>query len=142
MMESVNQAAIAAKMDDTLRNFGVQRNNFLLLLSDVACYTTACMDGSISYLFHNLCSYSRRGQPHCMGEAIAVERSFSMLGKILAKDRNFLPDIAEKYLGVCHNYNAFTWTNTKNKKRNANLHVCQNCIFNFFRMTNKIYNLV
>ena len=37
-------------------------------------------------------------------EHISVERSFSMLGKLLAKDRNFLPENITHYL-VLH-YNA------------------------------------
>ena len=49
VVQSVNQAVIAAKVDDKLRNLGVQRNNFLLLLSDAASYMTAC-------LFHVTCT--------------------------------------------------------------------------------------
>lgn len=35
---------------------------------------------------------------NCQATSAGVERSFSMLGKILAKDRNFLPNNVEKYL--------------------------------------------
>ena len=34
----------------------------------------------------------------CQATSASVERSFSMLGKLLAKDRNFLPDNVKKYL--------------------------------------------
>jgi hypothetical protein len=39
----------------------------------------------------------------CQPTSAAVERSFSLLGKILRKDRNFLPSNIGKY--VCLNYN-------------------------------------
>ena len=35
---------------------------------------------------------------NCQATSAGVERSFSMLGKLLAKDRNFLPNNVEKYL--------------------------------------------
>lgn len=38
---------------------------------------------------------------NCNPTSASVERSFSMLNKILAKDRNFLPDNVKKYI-VCH----------------------------------------
>ena len=59
VVQSVNQAVIAAKVDDTLWNLGVQRNNFLLLLSDAASYMTACTEALqtlYSRLFHVTCT--------------------------------------------------------------------------------------
>ncbi len=59
VVQSVNQAVIAAKVDDTLRNLGVQRNNFLLLLSDAASYMTACTEALQTlypHFFHWTCT--------------------------------------------------------------------------------------
>ena len=39
----------------------------------------------------------------CQPTSASVERSFSMLGKLLAKDRNFLPDNIGKYLLLQYN---------------------------------------
>ena len=40
---------------------------------------------------------------NCQPTSASVERSFSMLGKLLAKDRNFLPGNVEKYLMLHYN---------------------------------------
>ena len=59
VVQSVNQAVIAAKVDDMLRNIGVQRNNFLLLLSDATSYMTACTEALQTlylHLFHVTCT--------------------------------------------------------------------------------------
>ena len=39
----------------------------------------------------------------CNQTSAAVERSFSMLGKLLSKDRHFLPINVEKYLSLHYN---------------------------------------
>ncbi len=42
IVETVNQQIVATKIDDVLRKLDVERNNFVLLLSDAARYMTAC----------------------------------------------------------------------------------------------------
>ena len=39
----------------------------------------------------------------CRPISTAVERSFSMLGKLLSKERQFLPENVEKYLSLYYN---------------------------------------
>ena len=60
MVESVNQPVIVAKVGDTLQNFGVQWNNFLLILSDAAGYMAACTAAALQTfyprLFHVTCT--------------------------------------------------------------------------------------
>ena len=43
---------------------------------------------------------------HCQPKTTSVERSFSMLNKLLAKNRNFLPDNVRHYM--CVHYNLST----------------------------------
>jgi len=45
---------------------------------------------------------------NCQAASAGVERSFSMLGKILDKDRNFLPNNVEKYL-ILHFNSVIKW---------------------------------
>ena len=40
----------------------------------------------------------------CWSTSASVERSFSMLKKLLSKDRNFLPQNVEKYLVLHYKY--------------------------------------
>ena len=40
---------------------------------------------------------------HGHATSISVERSFSMFGKLLAKDRNFLPENVSKYMTMYYN---------------------------------------
>lgn len=57
-VESVNQTVVATKIDDALKKLDVQRNNFVLLLSDAASYMTACTNAlKLLYprLFHVTC---------------------------------------------------------------------------------------
>ncbi len=58
VVESVNQAVVVTKIDDVLKKLDVQRNNFVLLLSDAASYMTACTNAlKLLYprLFHVTC---------------------------------------------------------------------------------------
>ena len=41
IVETVNQQVVSMKIDDALKKLGIQRHNFVLL-SDAACYMTAC----------------------------------------------------------------------------------------------------
>ena len=42
----------------------------------------------------------------CCATSCAVERSFSLLKKLLSKERNFLPDNLKKYFILCYNHAA------------------------------------
>ena len=56
--ETVNQSIICMKIDDILRKLDIARENFLLLLSDVASYMTACtatLKALYPRLFHVTC---------------------------------------------------------------------------------------
>ena len=70
--------------------------------ASVHLYLKKRLDGhemnSIMKLTRDEISPTTYGLLHnCQATSASVERSFSMLGKLLAKDRNFLPHNVEKY---------------------------------------------
>lgn len=58
IVEAVNQEVVTIKIDDVLRNLDVQRNNFVLVLTDAASYMTASTNAlKLLYprMFHVTC---------------------------------------------------------------------------------------
>lgn len=59
IVEAVNQQVVTQKIDDVLKRLKIERNNFVLLLSDAASYMTACKQAlQLLYprLFHVTCT--------------------------------------------------------------------------------------
>ena len=58
IVETMNQQVVTMKIDNSLKKLDIQRHNFVLLLSYVACYMTACtatLKLLHLQLFHNTC---------------------------------------------------------------------------------------
>lgn len=91
-VEVVNQQIVTTAIDDALKKVDIQRNNFVLLLSDAARYMTACSAAlkllyprlfhvtCVAHLLHN-CAEKVRGHFQDVDNAIASVKAVTVKNK-------------------------------------------------------------